>query len=102
MFHYFFRNNLHKHKDKKKNENKRSNEQPSKYTATSNAQSQNETESSFSKRTLTTNWSKYEEEANPIDENEQLGAADFEHLLVTPSSVGSHFVFKYKYIPFIL
>lgn len=95
MFHAFFRNNLHKHKDKKKNEIKKSREQPTKYTPT--AQSQNETEdqgviNSFSKRTLTTNWSKYEEEANLTDENDQL--ADFENILVTPSSVGSHFVFS--------
>lgn len=86
---------MHKHKDKKKIENKRSNEQPSKYTTT--AKSQDDSDgviNSFSKRTLTTNWSKYEEETNPIDDNEQLCAADFEKLLVTPSPVGSHFVFS--------
>lgn len=89
---------MHKHKDKKKNENKKSNEQPStKYYTTTTSKAQSETEdvsNSFSKRALTTNWSQYKEEANPIDDNEQLCAADFENLLVTPASVGSHFIFS--------
>lgn len=93
MFCVFFRNNQHKHKDKKKREIKKSNEKSSKYYA---AQNPNDTEdaTAFSKRTLTTNWLKYEEKIYPIDDNEQLCAADFENLLVTPSSVGSHFLFS--------
>lgn len=91
---------MHKHKDKKKNDNKKTEltKQPSTsashFTRSNDTQIESENETnSFNKRTLTTNWSKYEE-TDPIDDSEQLGAADFENLLVTPASVGSHFVFN--------
>lgn len=47
----------------------------------------------FSKRELSSNWNKYEEDRH-IEDNEQLSAADFENLLIAPASVGNHFVFS--------
>lgn len=42
---------------------------------------------------MISNWTKYEE-IEPDDDDQQLSAADFERLLITPASLGSHFVFS--------
>lgn len=47
----------------------------------------------FAKRSLVSNWSRYDELRDEDDENGQLSAADFEQLLSASKSVGDHFTF---------
>lgn len=47
----------------------------------------------FAKRTLESNWSKYDELPDDED-NEQMLAANFEEMLLGPKSVGGHFTFS--------